>query len=190
MTELQSLQESHAKMEVAKRKQDSMLLQQIVEPLAEAIEELSETIKEAKIEEKKEEKPEPDYFDKDLNKNVTTAIDKVFVLLQKFKQPNITVDLSPVVNQLGAELKKGNDSIASLLNKFITSNNSNPELEKLLRVLISNQNNSVVKLEKQIDYSAKLDSVIEAINSRPLVEKITVEQAQYGKTIITPIYKK
>lgn len=185
MEEVQLFQEAKSKMELAKRRQDAAILQQIVEPLAEAIEELSDSIKDAK---NTEPLPEQNYFDKDLGKNVIEAIDKVFNVISKIKFPEQkAIDFAPL-NTIATEIKKGNDNILELLNKP----NQSEELYRLITAMVGKQNIFLEKGFEQINYSKELTAITDAINKKEnMVSDITFiygEGGQIKKAV--PNYKK
>lgn len=184
------LQKLHTKMlEQNKKSKEMEALKKIVEPLTDALSELSITISDFNKVDKNEQKPE--YFDKELSKSVTDSIDKVFALLQKFKQPNITVDLSPI-NALASEIKKGNDSLISLVGKL--NNNGSPELERLLKAVANSQTILVEKMQKQTDIAPILQGIREDMNKKGSnqmrIENLTVTHGKYGDMIVTPNYIK
>lgn len=182
MGELETLQAVQSKIELAKRKQDISVFQQIVEPLAEAIEELVEAVKSGK-----EALKQPDYFDKDFNKNISASINKIVGFLTQFKQ-DINIDLSPI-NSIATEIKKQNEAILTLLNK--SDNGQTDEIYRLVSALIGKQN---IFLEKsnQADYSTQLQSISDALNKEDnRVERLTITYGQYDGRIkeVVPVYK-
>lgn len=187
MSEIETLQAVQSKLELAKRRQDISVIQQIVEPLAEAIEELTETIQAAKSEVSKE---VPDYFDKDFNKNISASVTKIAGFLSQFKQ-DINIDLSPI-NSIATEIKKQNEAIISLLNK--SNSNQSDELYRLITAMV-NKNNAFIEKGFQVaDYSKQLQSISDALTNKEdnRVERLTIIYNQNGDRIreVIPVYKK
>lgn len=184
-SDIAELKKNQAKLEEAQKVRDIAAFEKIVDPLTESIEELTDILKAVNKDKKNPEKQ--DYFDKELSKNLVGAIDKVFKLLQGFKQQNISIDLSPI-NAIAAEIKNQNTAILSLLNK--SNNNQSDELCRMVQALIGKQN---VFLEKssQADYSAQLQAISEKLGKDNRVEKLTVIYNPSGDRIkeVIPTYK-
>ncbi len=176
---VETLQSVQSKLELAKRRQDISIFQQIVEPLAEAIEELAGAIQTVK----KEVVTQPDYFDKDFNKNVSSSISKIVGFLGQFK---IDIDLSPI-NSIATEIKKQNEVLIRLL-----SESKSDEVYRLVVALIGKQT-AFLEKSNQINYSTQLQSISDALNKKNnQVERLTITYGKYDDRIneIVPIYKK
>lgn len=190
MSEIETLQGNISKLELAKRKQDISVFQQIVEPLAEAIEELSEAVQMARKESeiaRKGDAIEQNYFDKDFNKNISSSLTKIVGFLTQFKQ-DINIDLSPI-NSIAAEIKKQNETILTLLSK--ANNGQSDEIYRLVSVLISKQS-IFLERSQQTDYSTELKKISEAISNKDnRVQELTLIYNESGDRIrrVVPVYK-
>lgn len=174
MTELQTLEGLKTELEFKKRKQDISAIQQMIEPLAEAIEELTSVITEVK---NSAVPVVPDYFDKELNKNLTGSIEKVAGAFQKFKQ-TINVDLSPITS-IATEIQKQNQSIITLVNNLSKGNNSE-ELYRLITAMVGKNNAFLERAFMQVDYSSQLDKLNENVKKAVEWEGEVTERAYDG----------
>lgn len=191
MTDTELLQAAGARIvELKDKKQEMSIVQQSAEVISDGLEELASQVQEAlKFFKENKSATTPDYFDKDFNKNIVASIDKVFTLLQKFKQSEIKVDvdLSPI-NSLAAEIKKSNETIIGLLSQPNQSN----EVVRMLGEMIGKQSVIFEGLTRETNYSEKLDSIIEALNKNDgKVMEINMVYDQTGTSIrkVIPIYK-
>lgn len=161
MGEVRDLKEIKDKLEDAKRRQDVAVLQQVLEPLTEAVEELSSILQVAKKAKEKEIEVEP--F---TGKNIVESLDKLLVLLQKFKQQNI--DLSPIKN-IASEINTSNKAILVLLGKLNNQSNDsgNERLIKMVLDMVQKQNDFMSKGIKENDYSEHLTAISNALSNKP-----------------------
>lgn len=184
--ELAIIQREQEKMEVKKRKADVAILQQVLEPIEEAMMELKDVIQ-LSIKEAKPEKAE--HFDKDFNTKLLKSLDKVFSLISNFKQSEVKIDLSPIT-AIATEIKKGNDTITDLIRQS-NSGNTTGELFRMITAMVGKQNAFIEKGFSQIDYSAKIDSLIQAVSNKNNIEEINFIYREGGQIIgAKPIYKK
>lgn len=186
--ELAIIEREQDKIAIKKRKADAAVLQQVLEPLEEAMNELTDIIKQSVDKETKEPEKQ-EYFDKDFGKNVILAIDKVFNLIKGFKQADVKIDLSPIT-AIAQEIKRGNDSILDLI-KQSNSGNISGELFRMFTAMIGKQNALIEKGFIQIDYSSKIDSLIQAVGNKNNIEEINFVYGEGGQIkSAKPTYKK
>lgn len=186
--ELAIIENARNKIATDNRRKDVAILKQVLEPIEEGMGELSNSINTLMSFFEKLGTSNPEYYDKKLGDNVSSAIIKLSTTISNLKQSEIKIDLSPIAS-IAEEIKKGNDSIAKLLN---TPNQS----DEVIRMLSAYLNKQSIAFEKltQMDYSSKLDELISAISnkSNDRIEMITFNYDQSGTSIrqAVPTYKK
>lgn len=154
-----------------------------------ALKSLMETIKES-IDLLLENQINKDYYDADLGKNISKAVENAIAAFAKVKAPVINVaavDLKPL-QSIAGDIAKGQSNLAGLIEKM----NKGDKSDELYRLIIVTNNQVKGFLEKgfeQINYTDQLSKLIEA-SKRPLLEKLTIVRGDHGKMIATAEYKK
>lgn len=159
-------------------------MQKLLEPITEAIEELADVIQEGQ---KKTEKPN------DFNKNLLQSIDKVFGVIQNFKQSEI--DLSPLTS-IAEEIRNQNNTLLSVVEGLAESSNKegHEKLMKEVMAMVQKTNEFVSNGIKQTDYSTEIKSISSTIESNKPTEwnfKITRGQGNIIESVTAiPKFKK
>lgn len=146
-------------------------MQKLLEPITEAIEELAEVIQEGQ---KKNEKPN------DFNKNLLQSIDKVFGVIQNFKQTEI--DLSPLTS-IAEEIRNQNNTLLSVVEGLAESSNKegHEKLMKEVMAMVQKTNEFVSTGIKQTDYSTEIKSISSTIESnKPTQWDFKIQRGQGG----------
>lgn len=187
--ELAIIEREQDKIAIKKRKADAAVLQQVLEPIEEGMGELSTSINSLMSFFEKLGTNNPEYYDKKLGENVSGAIQKLSTAISNFKQAEVKIDLSPIT-AIAQEIKRGNDSILDLI-KQSNSGNTSGELFRMITAMVGKQNAFIEKGFIQIDYSSKIDSLIQAVGSKNNIEEINFVYGEGGQIkSAKPTYKK
>lgn len=118
----------------------------------------------------------PEYFDKDLNKNLIASAGKIISLLENIKQPEI--DLSPIKAVI-SEIKNQNSSLINLVQNLAKESNKSgyESLVKEVMDMVRRSNDFIAKGSKQVDNTGELKGITAAIqNKKPVAYEFTVTE--------------
>lgn len=184
------IQREQDKIAIKKRKADAAVLGMVLEPVEEKLEGVSESIGTLIAFFNKVTSGNVEYFDKGLNKGISDSIDKLINAIKGFKQAEQKpFDLAPIIS-IGQELKRGTDAMIDLI-KQSNSGNTSGELFRMITAMVGKQNAFIEKGFSQIDYSSKIDSLIQAVGSKNNIEEINFVYGEGGQIkSAKPTYKK
>lgn len=188
--ELAIIEREQDKIAIKKRKADAAVLQQVLEPIEEGMGELSTSINSLMSFFEKLGTNNPEYYDKKLGENVSGAIQKISTAITNFKQAEQKpIDFSPIISVV-QEMKRGTDTLIDLI-KQANSGNTSGELFRMITALVGKQNAFIEKGFSQIDYSSKIDSLIQAVGNKNNIEEINFVYGEGGQIkSAKPTYKK
>lgn len=110
------------------------------------------------------------YFDKELGKTLSDAIEKSFSKLSEAKpaqvsvKPTINLDLNPI-QSIASDISRQNKAIIEVLDKLKSGGNGSEttELYKMCMSMVSKTNSLVERIYNEKDYSVQLSSIAESL---------------------------